>query len=84
MQSKNLLYLNLRAKDNRLRLFFCFVIKGVGLELRSALQLRGKAEAKVPFPVRLLIFFWAAEEALLSFPCGRYYRPMGLKTACGS
>ncbi len=84
MQSKNLLYLNLRAKDNRLRLFFCFVIKGVGLELRSALQLRGKAEAKVPFPVRLLIFSWAAEGALLSFPCGRYYRPMGLKTACGS
>ena len=24
------------------------------------------------------------EGALLSFPCGRYCRPMGLKTACGS
>jgi len=24
------------------------------------------------------------EEALLSFPCGRYCRPMRLKTACGS
>ena len=57
MQSKNLLYLNLRAKDNRLRLFFCFVIKGVGLELRSALQLRGKAEAKSSLSCQTSHFF---------------------------
>jgi len=44
-------------KGQPLKVVFCFVIKGVGLELRSALQLQGKAEAKSSLSCQTSHFF---------------------------